>query len=68
MARILSLAAVVLFALIAASEAQKITNLPGWNPQVPYNMYSGYIDLSEGKRYFYWYVIYPIAIKIFFTT
>ena len=56
MARILPVIATVLLVLLAISEAQKIDNLPGWNPERPYNMYSGYIDLSQGKRYFYWYV------------
>lgn len=46
----------VLFALVLAAECAQITNLPGWNPSKPYNMYSGYFDIGQGKRYFYWYV------------
>lgn len=45
----------VLFALVIVAESAQITNLPGWKPEKPYNMYSGYFDIGAGKRYFYWY-------------
>lgn len=64
MARLLPFVVCVLMALLAISEAQKITNLPGWNPASPFNMYSGYIDLTEGKRYFYWYGIPCITFSL----
>ena len=46
----------VLLALVFIADAARITNLPGWKPEKPFGMYSGYIDLPGGKKYFYWYV------------
>lgn len=41
---------------MAISEAARITNLPGWSGENRFGMYSGYIDLPGGKKYFYWFV------------
>lgn len=51
----------LLLAVMYVASAQKVTNLPGWNPEKPFDMYSGYIDLDQGKRYFYWFVYYSMS-------
>jgi hypothetical protein len=50
-----ALCLVVALALAFVGEAARITSLPGWQPTKPYAMYSGYINLEAGKKYFYWY-------------
>lgn len=51
----LFLLAVALLATAAFVNAAKIVNLPGYKPERPFNMYSGYVNLDHGKKYFYWY-------------
>eukprot|EP01097_Dermamoeba_algensis_P004390 TRINITY_DN2873_c0_g1_i5.p1 TRINITY_DN2873_c0_g1~~TRINITY_DN2873_c0_g1_i5.p1 ORF type:complete len:338 (-),score=52.01 TRINITY_DN2873_c0_g1_i5:648-1613(-) len=49
---------VVAFVLVvnAAIPEHKITSLPGLDTKLPFEMYSGYVTLSSGRSYFYWFV------------
>ena len=47
------LSASVSVALIAEHE---VTSLPGWDGELPSNLYSGFIDASEGHHVHYTYV------------
>ena len=47
--------AVNLFLVFAAND-DEIKDLPGLPKAINFKQYSGYLDITEGKHYFYWFV------------
>lgn len=41
---------------LGESTKHLLTSLPGWDGDLPFNMYSGYLDASDTSRHFYIYV------------
>ena len=53
----------------AAREEDRVTYLPGLDPQPDFNHYAGYLDVDGNKKFFYWSVIqnilFPWIIRVY---
>ena len=42
--------------LVLAANEDEIKSLPGLSEPINFKQYSGYLDITEGKHFFYWFV------------
>ncbi|CAG2177185.1 unnamed protein product, partial [Oppiella nova] len=41
---------------VLAANEDEIVSLPGLSEPINFKQYSGYLDITEGKHHFYWFV------------